>query len=185
MKISDRIQMFEGAPLSSNCYLILDKPLFLVDTGDGSNKEELIEFIKRHIDEKELKYIVNTHSHFDHTGANEYIKEKTGAEILKRKNLKDKKKVGSFEIVETPGHYSDAVCLYNKETKTLISGDTVFSNSSVGRTDIGGNLQELKKSVEKLSKLDVKIILPGHGDPTLENGNKIINKALSLIENLS
>ncbi|MFO7872791.1 MAG: MBL fold metallo-hydrolase [Candidatus Undinarchaeales archaeon] len=184
MKVSKNIRMFEGAEFSSNCYLILEKPVFLVDTGDGSNKEKLLEFIKRYIDEKELKYIVNTHSHFDHTGANEFIREKTGAEILKEQDLKGKKKIGSFEIIETPGHHSSAVCLYNKEKKILISGDTIFSTGSVGRTDIGGNPENLKKSVKKLSELDVKILLTGHGEPALENGNEIINKALSLVKNL-
>lgn len=180
MNITNKIRMFKGAPLSSNCYLIIDKPIFLVDTGDGTVNEKLFEFIKRYIKPSELKYIVNTHFHFDHTGGNNFIMNKTGA-----RNFENCEKIGSFEVIQTPGHTKEDICLYNKETKTLISGDTVFGSGSVGRTDLGGDIDELKKSVEKLAELDVEIILPGHGNPVLENGNEIIKKALNLVESIS
>jgi glyoxylase-like metal-dependent hydrolase (beta-lactamase superfamily II) len=68
-------------PLQVNCFIVADektKEAVVIDPGDDA--QELLKIIK----EKELrvKYIVNTHGHFDHIGANKALKEATGAEIL-------------------------------------------------------------------------------------------------------
>ena len=62
------------------------------------------------------------------------------------------------------------ICLWDGEN--LISGDTIFAGGGVGRTDIGGNWNDLKKSVSKLMKLDVLNIYPGHGPVVEGNGNQ-------------
>lgn len=94
------------------------------------------------------------------------------------KKLKDgeKLKLGNieFEVVHTPGHTPGSICLYDKKQKLLITGDTVFSNA-VGRTDLdGGDFEQLKKSLEKLSKMDIQKILPGHGPVVEKDGAKLI-----------
>jgi len=68
-----------------------------------------------------------------------------------------------LRVIHTPGHTPGSICLYNEETKELFTGDTVFEGGSFGRTDIGGNPEELIKSLEMLTKLDVSILYPGHG----------------------
>jgi len=69
----------------------------------------------------------------------------------------------TFEILHTPGHTPGCICLYSKESKTLFSGDTVFANGSFGRYDFpGGNPRDLRKSIERLVKLDVVNLYPGH-----------------------
>jgi hydroxyacylglutathione hydrolase len=73
-------------------------------------------------------------------------------------------KVGDteLEIIHTPGHSPGSICVYWPEKKALVCGDLVFERS-VGRTDFpGGNSELLKKSVEKISKLDIEFLLPGH-----------------------
>ena len=68
----------------------------------------------------------------------------------------------TFRIILTPGHSPGSICLYWPERKVLISGDVVFSGS-IGRTDIpGGEGLELKRSIERLSELEVDYLLPGH-----------------------
>ena len=58
---------------------------------------------------------------------------------------------------------SNTICLYNKKSKTLFSGDTVFANGSFGRYDFpGGDASQLRKSIERLSALDVANLYPGH-----------------------
>jgi hydroxyacylglutathione hydrolase len=65
-------------------------------------------------------------------------------------------------VILAPGHSPGSVCLYVPDTKVLITGDVVFF-MSVGRTDFpGGNAMLLKNSIDKLSKLDVEFIVPGH-----------------------
>ncbi|RCW52913.1 MULTISPECIES: MBL fold metallo-hydrolase [Halanaerobium] len=46
----------------------------------GAEGERLFDYLKNN--NLELKYIINTHGHFDHIAANEFLKEKTGAEVL-------------------------------------------------------------------------------------------------------
>lgn len=70
-----------------------------------------------------------------------------------------------FEVLPTPGHTPGSVCLYEKNKRILISGDTLFENS-VGRTDLtGGNRDQLIKSLKMLSELQIEYLLPGHGSP--------------------
>ena len=72
-----------------------------------------------------------------------------------------------LEVIHTPGHSMGSICLYEPESKSLFSGDTVFADG-VGRTDLaGGSLSDLRKSLEKLIRLHhesgIKIVYPGHG----------------------
>jgi len=68
----------------------------------------------------------------------------------------------TLEVIHTPGHSPGSVCFYWPEQKVLISGDVIFAGS-MGRTDFpGGNLSALRDSINRLSKLDVEYLLPGH-----------------------
>ena len=72
-----------------------------------------------------------------------------------------------FEVIETPGHTQGSICLYERKRKILISGDTLFSDG-IGRSDLpGGDRRALKESLEKLSRLKVTYLLPGHGMPKI------------------
>ncbi len=80
-----------------------------------------------------------------------------------------------LRILHTPGHSPGSICIYWPERKVLITGDVVF-NASVGRTDFpGGSTTVLKRSIEKLSGLDVEYLLPGH---STEYGSVIEGKEM-------
>jgi len=67
-----------------------------------------------------------------------------------------------IEIIPSPGHSPESVCFYLRKEKVLICGDVIF-NQNTGRVDLpGGDADQLKQSIEKLSKLDVEYLLPGH-----------------------
>ena len=67
-----------------------------------------------------------------------------------------------LEFIHSPGHSPDSTSFYCKEEKFLICGDVIFSQNT-GRVDLpGGNADQLKQSIEKLSQLDVEYLLPGH-----------------------
>jgi hydroxyacylglutathione hydrolase len=68
-----------------------------------------------------------------------------------------------FQVIDTPGHTPGHICLYQPSLKTLYTGDLVFAQG-VGRVDFpGGSGEQLKRSILEVSKLDVELVLPGHG----------------------
>lgn len=55
----------------------------------------------------------------------------------------------------------------------MFTGDFIFKNS-IGRVDLlGGNINDMKKSLDKMKKYndDIKIY-PGHGDSTILGNEK-------------
>jgi len=99
----------------------------------------------------------------------------------------DELKMGDekFKVIHTPGHTPGSICLYSKDSKSLFSGDTVFSHGSFGRYDFpGGDAAQLKNSIEHLSKLDIINIYPGHETVVDGSGNKHMNMTLQNIRNI-
>jgi len=121
-----------------------------------------------------LKYIVNTHAHFDHIEGNAAMQEKTGAEIIMHKSSKAKKNIGvidgdslrigkiNLRFIHTHGHSPESMCVVVDDF-ALITGDTLFIGEC-GRVDLpGGDAGELYDSFEKLRSLNPNLIVyPGH-----------------------
>lgn len=69
-----------------------------------------------------------------------------------------------FEIIHTPGHTSGSICIYEKNSEKLFTGDTIFAEY-YGRCDLfSGNFEDMVNSVTLLFKrFDEEItIYPGH-----------------------
>lgn len=81
----------------------------------------------------------------------------------------DKVQVGNhtFQVIDTPGHTPGGICLYCPETKTLISGDTLFKGSIGNLSFATARPKLMWDSLDKLAKLppDTKVY-PGHGAST-------------------
>lgn len=74
----------------------------------------------------------------------------------------------SFKVIATPGHTIGSCCYYVEKAGILISGDTLFQEST-GRTDFPtGSMSSIVRSIrEKLFVLpDDTKVYPGHGDST-------------------
>ena len=112
----------------------------IVDSGyentPGDHVLPLIEEQGRSVDEVSL--IVNTHRDGDHIRGNSALKEMTGAPIAIHElemeavptadtRLGETVTLGdrTFTVIHTPGHRPGAVCLYHRETRTLLTGDSV------------------------------------------------------------
>ncbi len=120
-----------------------------------------------------LRYIINTHTHFDHVLGNEQLVALTGAKIIMHKNSSLEKdlavddgdtiKLGNLNIkvIYTPGHSKDSISLLVENR--LFAGDTLFVGNC-GRIDLpGGNASELYDSLNRLAKLADSIeVYPGH-----------------------
>ena len=68
-----------------------------------------------------------------------------------------------WEVIHIPGHSLGSIGLYHRPMKILIPGDVIYADFAIGRFDLyGANASELKKSLMKLTELEVDILLPGH-----------------------
>lgn len=125
-----------------------------------------------------LKYILNTHFHFDHTDFTEYLRQRTGAEsAMHVEDIPyfrgevdialhdgDILQVGAeieLQVIHTPGHTPGGVCFYTQGR--LFTGDTLFVGDS-GRTDLPhGHRPTLGASIRRIMELpEDTIVLPGH-----------------------
>lgn len=78
----------------------------------------------------------------------------------------EKLKLGktTLEVLHTPGHSPGSIALYDRESASAVVGDTVFCDGGVGRWDFpGGDLSELRSSINRLRELGLKNMYPGHG----------------------
>ncbi len=155
-------------------YIIADDTTREAAVVDPSfNAGEIIRILKA--ENLTLKYVINTHGHSDHTVGNEELHSildvKTVVHKLSRISADilvddgDLIHVGnvSIEVIHTPGHTPDSICLLVNKKK-LLTGDTLFVGEC-GRTDLpGGNPRSMYHSLfNKLLKLadDVEVY-PGH-----------------------
>ncbi|MDY6966496.1 MAG: MBL fold metallo-hydrolase [Halobacteriota archaeon] len=70
-----------------------------------------------------------------------------------------------LRVIHSPGHAPGHICLYNEKEKILFSGDNVLDTATtyVGSGSFG-NMTEYLNSLHRLLKLDMKLILPAHGE---------------------
>ena len=80
MEVTKGIHQFSGV---SNSYVVSNDEILLVDTGMPGKSGEIIDYIKNVLkqDPADIKTIVITHHHFDHTGSLDKLKEITGAKV--------------------------------------------------------------------------------------------------------
>jgi len=122
-----------------------------------------------------LKYVISTHGHSDHTAGNEDLLGIFGAKSVAHRLSRvgpdvavkdsDVLLVGtiSIAVIYTPGHTPDSICLLIGHKKVL-TGDTLFVGEC-GRTDLpGGNSRSMYDSLfNKLLKLNDDVeVFPGH-----------------------
>lgn len=164
-------------PLQVNCFILADektREAVVIDPGDDGDA------ILKIIRDKGLavRYIVNTHAHFDHVGANETLKKSTGAQLLMHEDEapvlatigSQSQSFGMGSVSSPPPDrllkHGDVVTAGEISLKVLhtpghtpggislleeglvLTGDTLFAGS-IGRTDFpGGDLLTLIRSIK-------------------------------------
>jgi hydroxyacylglutathione hydrolase len=169
-----KIEQILVGNMANFTYLLIDdeeKETAIIDP--SWDLEKIFELVKNN--QYKVRYIINTHSHFDHTLGNEQIVEITKCKVIQHENSKIKHDIGvkdgdeislgktQMKVLFTPGHSKDSICLVI-DSKIIITGDTLFVGNC-GRTDLpGGDPKEMYNSLfEKLSNLDDKLVIyPGH-----------------------
>ncbi|MEO6409543.1 MAG: MBL fold metallo-hydrolase [Burkholderiaceae bacterium] len=69
----------------------------------------------------------------------------------------------TLEVIHTPGHCSGSVCLYVPQRRMLVSGDTIMAHGIVGGVLMSGNTSDYISSLQRLQRLRIDGLLPGHG----------------------
>ena len=163
-------------------YLIIDDITKIACVVDPGEANPVIDFVENH--NIRLKYILNTHHHYDHIGGNYELKKKYDAKIIAYKGDKDRIpeidtqiennqiwKKDNFEakIYHIPGHTSGHIAFHFYKEKKIFTGDTLFS-LGCGRIFEGTYLQ-MFNSLNKIKKLPKDTdIYCGH-EYTMKNAN--------------
>jgi hydroxyacylglutathione hydrolase len=174
-----QIDKMSLGPFGTNCYIVTclkTKASALVDA--PAEADTIIEQLQG----TEVKYILMTHNHMDHTGALAELHSRLGVPLAAHKSdsgrlpakpdmfLADGEtlSVGDLriDVIHTPGHTPGCICF--RLGNYLLSGDTIF-NAGPGRT---GSPAAFKKIIESITTKiftlpDETQIFPGHGDSTV------------------
>jgi len=186
-------------------YLVIDEKNNIACAIDTSEAKPIIKYLeKKNIN---LKYILNTHHHYDHVGGNQELKKKYNARVIGYKGDKHRIpeidtlvddqeiwKQESFEakIIHIPGHTLGHICFYFFNEEAAFTGDTLFS-LGCGKI-FEGSYEQMFNSLMKIKALPLKTkIYCGHeytkqnakfcithdkNNENLKNKIKIIDKKL-------
>lgn len=187
-------------------YIIHDQSNNYACVIDPSEAEPIINFVKKN--NLKLKYILNTHHHYDHVGGNERLKKEFGSKIIGFKG--DKHRIplidieledqeiwtsNNFEakIFHIPGHTSGHICFHFYKNNFLFTGDTLFS-LGCGRI-FEGTYNEMFNSLKVIKNLpEDTLVYCGHEytkknaefclkyDP---NNNELIEKIAQIKKSIS
>ncbi|MFB6099747.1 MAG: MBL fold metallo-hydrolase [Candidatus Nanohalobium sp.] len=175
----------EAEDFTGNVWLMDGEEKILVDAGTGDSWQQIMKL-------EELDKVVITHSHYDHVDNLPKIVDRFDCQVFafKPENLPvsasriedgDELELSGvkFEVLHTPGHRDDSVCLYSPDMKILFTGDLVFPEGGFGRTDLDeGDRDKLIESIENVSELDVDEFYPGHEDAVERDADRCIEKSL-------
>ena len=140
-RLADDLYEVPGVDDAANVtVLVTDEGLVLVDGRYAKENAELMQIIREHISTKPIKYVINTHSHADHTGANG-IYLKAGATVISSIGARD-------EIV----HQARPV------TPPIEPPNMVFSGEM--RMFVGGKEIDLKSYPPAHTGEDVTVFFP-------------------------
>ena len=168
-----RVYQIQVGNMQNFSYVVADDDTddaIIIDPSWDLVELELV--IKQH--NLNVKYIVNTHHHFDHTLGNDEMIKFTKAPVIQHEfsELKNDLVVRDGDFIEfgntklkvfhTPGHSKDSICLLGDGL--IFTGDTLFVGNC-GRVDLpGGSAKELFHSLfDILYSLDDDLVMyPGH-----------------------
>ena len=152
----------------------------LVDVGADPAVLASIEMAPTGVGKWAVEQVVLTHSHSDHCALLPEIRAAYRPRVLAfspslagvDRTVRDGETIQMgdriFQVIHTPGHSSDSICLYNEDEGVLFAGDSpLVITSPDGSYEAG-----FQAALQKLCALDVRRIYFGHGPPLTERCNQ-------------
>jgi len=171
----------------------------LIDTG-GPDPANLDFYLRemagqaKGVGKQAVEQVILTHGHFDHTGGLAGLEAQFGPETYawlpaggRPRPVRDGLPVTVGDqpatLIHTPGHSDDSICVFLPGPGILFSGDTLYRISD----HLGAYPKAYGQSLERLARLPVRTIYPGHGQPIRQGADSFIsacldNVRLSLIQ---
>jgi glyoxylase-like metal-dependent hydrolase (beta-lactamase superfamily II) len=173
----------------TNTYLFGIKEIAVLDP--GPNLDVHLDDIRAKAG-GDIRWILATHSHPDHSPGVAPLAELTGAEVLgmtapnadhndrtfvPSRVLSDGDKLETdefvIEAIHTPGHASNHLCYRHIATNWIFTGDHVIDGSTVVINPPDGNMTHYLDSLEKLKAMQPVALMPGHGERIDDSGAAI------------
>jgi len=192
------VSLIVGEGLCSNIYVIGRERAVVVDTGVGNYANPVWPQLEQlGVEPENMSGVVLTHAHHDHASGVLIILQRAEPRVYVHRlgtrhiasvlgpNLvmvEDGDAIPTelwpLEVLWTPGHTEGGICLYARDERILFSGDTVFPDGYYGRYDgESGSRDAIVESLRRLAKLEVDVMLPGHGMPVYEDAAEHIRLA--------
>lgn len=180
-----------GMVYSSNVYLIrgdrnaIEDVNCLVDVGNDASVIDHIRKMSTGSGKKSIEQVILTHNHFDHTALLPRIREIfkpvvyaysafAGADVVLRDGQILRCGDRDLQVIYTPGHSDDSICLYCEADGTLFVGDTPVIIWSAN-----GTYQEcFVRALARLCERDVRTIYFGHGNPVTVDAQTVLAESL-------
>ncbi len=183
--INKQIKILQNSVMENNTIIYcIDDSVYVIDPSFEASS------IYQQYNNFKNKYVILTHSHFDHIGdvlsLNQFahkiymssavkdIKNQLDKKIFydidlldwnKVEFIDDKQVIGDIHFYHTPGHSADSMCIVIGDV--MIAGDHVFA-TAIGRTDLPtSNPKQMYESIlyfkEILKDKNIQVMIPGHG----------------------
>ncbi|MDY0012007.1 MAG: MBL fold metallo-hydrolase [Rhodocyclaceae bacterium] len=130
----------------------------------------------------QIRWILATHTHSDHSPAAARLKALTGAELIGLPPPGLERQDQSFQpdripghgerlaiagctlrVIHTPGHASNHLCYLLEEEKILFAGDHLMQGSTVVINPPDGDMGAYLESLREIQREDIDYVAPGHG----------------------
>lgn len=170
-------------------YLVVGARPLLIDAGVGASAH--LDAIAVHLADGP-EHVIVTHAHPDHASGVEAIArrwprtvfskfpwiERDGHHAVTWHALEDGTVVpagdDSLDVVHTPGHAPDHICLWHASTRTLFGGDLLVRGTTVViPASAGGSVSAYLRSLERVLALEPSRVLPAHG-PAIDDPATLI-----------
>ncbi|WP_430787652.1 MBL fold metallo-hydrolase [Actinoplanes sp. G11-F43] len=141
-----------------------------------------------------VKHVILTHQHQDHAGGLAEMVPLTAATLYAGeadvtaigdpgggrglRAVKDGDEVFGLRIIGTPGHTPGHVSIFEPATGVLVTGDALRNQNGLegSAPQYTADETQAAQSVRKMAALDVRAILPGHGEPLTTGARDALRK---------